>query len=121
MGSSGINAVHGDHKVNHSQDIIPEGIKTKKQPRYQPPTSNFPTPQPQTHNFDPQTKHKQKCLSSTANPSAFGIGISICILAYARADFVMEEGKEWGIGGCTLRHGSEWHGHGRVLNTRSAT
>jgi len=38
---------------------------------------------------------------------AFGIGISICILAYARADFVMEEGKEWGIGGCTLRHGSE--------------
>jgi len=29
---------------------------------------------------------------------AFGIGISICILAYARADFVMEEGKEWGIG-----------------------
>ncbi len=52
---------------------------------------------------------------------AFGIGISICILAYARADFVMEEGKEWGIGGCTIRHGSEQHGHGRALNTRSAT
>merc|ERR1711939_1028858 len=52
---------------------------------------------------------------------AFGIGISICIFAYARADFVMEEGKEWGIGGCTIRHGSEQHGHGRALNTRSAT